>query len=226
MPHPFGLVGLQSPPPRSREPNRGWWLAKASVTWRGWQEYRQHHAAELSLHWHRASPARMMRGHSRSSQSPIGTIGSLLRSGLSVRAAHPCRTVCHGQPAPYPRHSFRDISCRRSRTSTQLRHSQVGITDEIHRDMSERGYRSAVSIRSNCRRAAVVNGQGRGMVKLEPVDDDRHHFLSGRIDLDVRALREVRYGFRLGRREYPWLMILSALRNKVLFAPRMNVMLP
>ena len=39
------------------------------------------------------------------------------------------------------------------------------------------------------------------MVKLEPVDDDRHHFLSGGVDSDVRALREVGYGFRLGRRE-------------------------
>ena len=39
------------------------------------------------------------------------------------------------------------------------------------------------------------------MVKLESVDDDRHHFLSGGIDSDVRALRKVGYGFRLGRRE-------------------------
>ena len=96
---------------------------------------------------------------------------------------------------------FRHTSCRRSRTSTQLRYSQVGIANEIDRDMSERGYRSAESIRSNCGRAAVVNGQGGGMVKLEAVDDDRHHFLSGGIDSNVCAQRKVGYGFRLGWRE-------------------------
>ena len=37
--------------------------------------------------------------------------------------------------------------------------------------------------------------------KLESVDDDRHHFLSGGINSDVCAQRKVGYGFRLGRRE-------------------------
>ena len=39
------------------------------------------------------------------------------------------------------------------------------------------------------------------MVKLELIDDDRYHFLSGGIDLDVCAQRKVGYGFRLGRRD-------------------------
>ena len=59
--------------------------------------------------------------------------------------------------------------------------------------MGERCYRSTGSIRSNRGRAAVVNGQAGGMVKLEPVDNDRYHLLSGGIDLDVRAQRKVGY---------------------------------
>ena len=54
--HPCRLVGLQFRPLRSREPRRGWRLAKGSVRWRGWREYQQRRSVGLSLLWRLASP--------------------------------------------------------------------------------------------------------------------------------------------------------------------------
>ena len=161
----YVLAGLLFRPQRSREPSRDWRLARASVMWRGLQGYRQHRAAELNPHWHRPSIPALMRGHSRSSSHQSARSAPYCAQRLNPEPgifAEPFATASRLVSAAVP---FRDISCRRSGTSTQLRHSQVGFTDEIHRDMSERGDRSAVSIRSNCRRAAEVNGQGRGLVK-------------------------------------------------------------